>query len=339
MTATFKLRDGQPRGTVDVSASLPVIEEAIGRPNAGGEADAGRLVNAMTVDVEDYFQVSAFERYVPREDWSSIAARVEPRVDRILEMFDAADTKATFFTLGWLAERFPEMTRRIVTEGHELASHGWGHRRVTTQDEKTFSEDVGRAKRFLEDLGGVEVSGYRAPSYSINGSNHRWAHAALAAHGYRYSSSIAPIEHDLYGWPEASPDPFPVADGTLLEVPISTIALGSRNIACGGGGWFRLYPYALSRRFASRINAAGKRYIFYFHPWELDVDQPRVEGIDARTRFRHYLNIGRMERRVERLLADFRWDRMDRVFAGELDGVEALSTPDGLGTPPIAVSF
>ena len=335
MTTYSRAEDEASRHAPNVLRSVDGAE----LQTAQAHVEPNGVVNALTVDVEDYFQVSAFERYVPRERWSTIDCRVEPNVDCILEMFDSVRTRATFFTLGWVAERFPEMTRRIVAEGHELASHGWAHRRVTTQDEAAFSEDVGRAKYFLEDLCGVEVKGYRAPSYSINGSNYRWAHAVLAHHGYRYSSSIAPIRHDLYGWPDASPDPFPAADGALVEIPISTIALGSRNIACGGGGWFRLYPYALTRHFVSRINAAGRRYVFYFHPWELDVEQPRVTGVDARTRFRHYLNIGRVKPRVSRLLSDFHWDRMDRVFADELSGGNPVAFPGSSRTAFTAASL
>lgn len=272
-------------------------------------------VNAMSVDVEDYFQVSAFEQHVPRSAWDSTPLRVEANVERILALFEQRNVKATFFTLGWVAERHPEMVRRIVAAGHELASHGWQHIRVNTQQPAAFREDVTRTKALLEDLGGVPVTGYRAASYSI-GAGNLWALDVLADAGYSYSSSIAPIKHDLYGMPEAPRFAFAAAGGRLTEIPVTTLTLAGRNINCGGGGWFRLFPYGFSRWALRRINRQeGESGLFYFHPWEIDPEQPRPEGLPARTRFRHYLNLGRMEQRLQRLLGDFRWDRMDRVFA------------------------
>jgi len=275
---------------------------------------AGAICNAMTVDVEDYFQVSAFEQHVEKSQWSSIPGRVEANVDRILELFDDTEVKATFFTLGCVAQQYPAMVRRIVAQGHELASHGWEHIRVTQQTREAFRADIIRTRDFLEDLSGAAVQGYRAASYSI-GADNLWALDELAEAGYRYSSSIVPIHHDLYGMPEAPRFAFPAAGGRLLEIPISTLSLGGRNFNCGGGGWFRLYPYAFSRWALRRLNnLEAQSGIFYFHPWEIDALQPRVSGVGMKTRFRHYLNLGRMPTRLKSLLTDFNWDRVDRVF-------------------------
>ncbi len=272
------------------------------------------VTNAMTVDVEDYFQVSAFESYVAREEWDQIPCRVEANMDRILELFADRGVKATFFTLGWVAERYPALVRRIVAEGHELASHGWEHIRVTTQTPEQFRDDVTRTKALLEDLSGEPVKGYRAASYSI-GARNLWAHDVLADTGHLYSSSIVPIRHDLYGIPDAPRFAYRAAGGRLLEVPITTVHLAGRNISCGGGGWFRLFPYRFSRWAMRRVNRRdGEAAVFYFHPWEIDPDQPRRDDLDPKTRFRHYLNLERMYPRLQRLLDDFRWDRMDRVF-------------------------
>ena len=272
------------------------------------------IINAMSVDVEDYFQVSAFEKHVDRQDWDSIPCRVEANVDRILALFDAKGVKATFFTLGWVAERYPEMVRRIVTEGHELASHGWEHTRVTNQDPEAFREDVSRTRTLLEDISGKPIRGYRAASYSICSDN-LWAWDILAEAGYQYSSSIVPIRHDLYGMPEASRFPFRVAGDQLLEIPVTTIPIRGKNFNCGGGGWFRLFPYGFSRWALRHVNQKEDQPgIFYFHPWEIDPEQPHLEGLSAKTRFRHYLNLGKMHARLERLMDDFSWDRIDRIF-------------------------
>ena len=270
--------------------------------------------NAMTVDVEDYFQVSAFEPYVARSTWDKQECRVERNVDRILQLFDRHGVKATFFTLGWIAERYPQMVQRIVDEGHELASHGWSHVRVTQQDPIAFKQDVSRTKDLLEDLSGQEVIGYRAASYSIGASN-LWALDVLRETGYKYSSSIYPIKHDLYGMPEAPRFAFRPGDSDFLEFPVTTVKIGNKNLPCGGGGWFRLAPYTGMRWAMRRVNDVDcESAIFYFHPWEIDPDQPRQPGIDAKTRFRHYLNLGRMEARLDRLLKDFKWGRMDEVM-------------------------
>lgn len=270
--------------------------------------------NAMTVDVEDYFQVSAFEPFVRRDDWERLPRRVERNTARILDLFGAAGVRATFFTLGWVAERHPQLIRRMVAEGHEVASHGFQHTRVTQQGPEDFRADVRRTKALLEDIAGVPVTGYRAASYSI-GRDNLWALEVLREEGYRYSSSIYPINHDLYGMPEAPRFAFRVNGSDFVEVPVTTLRLGARNLPCGGGGYFRLLPYRLSRWAMRRVNQDdGQPCVFYFHPWEIDPDQPRQPGLNARTRFRHYLNLRRMEARLERLLADFAWQRMDETF-------------------------
>lgn len=274
---------------------------------------AAPITNALTIDVEDYFQVSAFAPYIPRSDWDRRECRVEHNVQRILRLLGQHEVKATFFTLGWIAERYPALVRDIVAGGHELASHGYGHERASDLDRQAFRNDIVRAKSVLEDTGGVAVKGYRAPSFSI-GKGNLWALETLARTGHRYSSSIYPIAHDHYGMPDA-PRFAHRTDHGLLEVPVTTLRLFNRNLPSSGGGYFRLLPYEVSRWMLRRVNADdGEAAVFYFHPWEIDPGQPRIDGIDARTRFRHYLNIHRMEQRLGRLLRDFAWGRMDRVF-------------------------
>ena len=272
------------------------------------------IKNAMSIDVEDYFQVSAFAPHIRREDWDSLPCRVERNVDVILGLLDEADAKATFFTLGWIAERYPQVVRRIVENGHELASHGYGHQRASDLTPAEFREDITRAKHILEDLGGVVIRGYRAPSFSINEKNW-WAVEELENAGYAYSSSIYPVRHDHYGMPDAPRFSHRIHD--LLEVPASTFRLFDRNWPASGGGYFRLLPYELSRWMLRRINQQDRQSaLFYFHPWEIDPGQPRIAGLGAKTRFRHYVNLNRMEAKLERLLTDFQWQRMDQVFMG-----------------------
>ena len=271
------------------------------------------ITNALTIDVEDYFQVSAFAPYIDRSQWDLRECRVERNVDRILSLLDESNTRATFFTLGWIAERYPALVRRIVDGGHELASHGYGHERVSDLSEGAFFHDIHRAKALLEDISGVRVQGYRAPSFSI-GSGNLWALDTLQRAGYRYSSSIYPIRHDHYGMPDAPRFAHQVRDG-LMEVPPTTLRMFNRNLPSSGGGYFRLLPYALSRWMLHQVNTQDSSpAVFYFHPWELDAGQPRVRGIGFKTRFRHYVNIGRMEQRLGHLLQDFHWGRMDHIF-------------------------
>lgn len=305
-------------------APVPVAVSAPAGPQVRPLGSGSAVVNAMTVDVEDYFQVSAFERHIAREDWDRLPCRIEGNVDRILALFDEHDIKATFFTLGWIAQRYPMMIRRIVDGGHEIASHGWSHVRVTALDAAAFRADVSRTKSTLEDLSGHAVQGYRAPSYSI-GADNLWALNVLEETGHGYSSSIYPIHHDLYGMPDAPRFAFrPEGCQALIEVPVTTISLAGSKLPCGGGGYFRLYPYAYSRWALRRVNQRdGQSAVFYFHPWEIDPDQPRQRGIGLKTRVRHYLNLRRMEQRLRRLAVDFRWARMDELFLDRRESTHA----------------
>jgi polysaccharide deacetylase family protein (PEP-CTERM system associated) len=275
------------------------------------------ISNALTIDVEDYFQVSAFAPHIARSEWNTRECRVERNINCVLQMLADHDTKATFFTLGWIAERYPQLVRLIVAQGHELASHGYGHERATDQTEQAFFTDIHLAKIILEDLSGMTVQGYRAPSFSI-GSANLWAFDCLARAGYRYSSSVYPIRHDHYGMPDSPRFAYEVRPG-LIEIPITTLRVLKRNLPSSGGGYFRLLPYVVSRWMLGRVNASDRESgVFYFHPWEIDTEQPRIAGISSKTRFRHYLNIDRMEGRLNRLLSDFDWGRMDQVFLDKL---------------------
>lgn len=272
--------------------------------------------NAMTVDVEDWFQVQAFAGVIDRTAWDGLESRVADSTAMILDSFAAAGVRATFFTLGWVAQRQPALIRRIVAEGHELASHGFGHERVHEIGERAFRADIRQAKQVLEQAGGCAVVGYRAPTFSISRALTPWAHRVLAEEGYRYSSSVFPIRHDLYGSEGAPREPHhPEPDG-VVELPMTTTRALGRNLPCSGGGWFRLLPYGLFRMGLRRVNSADKcAGIFYFHPWEIDAGQPRVAGAPLRSRLRHYTGIATMPARLERLLKDFDWGRLDEVHA------------------------
>jgi polysaccharide deacetylase family protein (PEP-CTERM system associated) len=276
-----------------------------------------RPTNAMSVDVEDWFQVQAFAGVIDRAAWEQLPRRVEANTDRILALFERAGVRATFFTLGWVAERHPALIRRIVAAGHELASHGYGHELVHAIGPEAFRADLRRAKAVLEDTGGVAVIGYRAPTFSIGRRSAPWAHAVLAEEGHRYSSSVFPVKHDLYGEPDAPRAPHRPDPSGVVELPMTTVRVGRRNLPCAGGGWFRLVPYALFRAGLRRVNADGTAGLFYFHPWEVDPDQPRVAA-GRLARFRHYVGLAAMEGRVARLLRDFAWGRMDQVFASAI---------------------
>ena len=272
-----------------------------------------RIANALTIDVEDYFQVSAFAPYIDRSAWETTPCRIERNIDRVLDLLNERGAKATFFTLGWLAQRYPRVVRDIISQGHEVASHGHAHLRASDQSPAEFDSDIRDAKQLLEDTAGVAVRGYRAPSFSI-GHRNLWAFDRIAAAGYRYSSSVYPVRHDHYGMPNAPRFPYRVSH-ELLEIPVSTARVFGRNLPAGGGGYFRLAPYALSRWAINRINQVDRRpAIFYFHPWEIDPQQPRVNGVGLKTRFRHYVNLSSNEIKLRQLLSDFRWDRMDRIF-------------------------
>ncbi len=279
---------------------------------------APKVVNGLSVDVEDWFQVGAFETTISRDDWDGCELRVERNVETILTLFDRAGVMATFFTLGWVAERVPQAIRAIVQAGHELASHGYDHQRVFTFDRAAFAEDLRKSRAILEDIGGSKVSGYRAPSFSIDART-PWAHEELAAQGYAYSSSVAPIAHDHYGWREAPRFAFhPVEGADLVELPVTTAMLGERRLAAGGGGFFRTLPYSFSRWAIAQVNREEARpAIFYFHPWEVDPGQPRVANAPLRSRLRHYTKLSAMEGKLEQLLRDFAWGRVDAVAAAE----------------------
>lgn len=278
-------------------------------------APGSAIVNAMSVDIEEYFQVGAFERTIRRADWETLASRVELNTQTVLDLYAEAGVKATFFTLGWVAERHPTLIRRIIAEGHEIASHGYAHDRVHSLSPEQFRADLRKTKAILEDAGGVEVIGYRAPSFSIGKAN-AWALQLLADEGYAYSSSVAPFGSDHYGWPGFPRFAHtPVAGAAMIEIPITTAKVGGRTVGAGGGGYFRLLPYAFSRWAIAQVNReAGQPAVFYFHPWEVDPDQPRVVGAPAKSRLRHYTNLGGMAAKLRRVLRDFRWDRMDRVY-------------------------
>lgn len=285
------------------------------RPGGSVNAPVNAPVNAMSVDVEDYFQVQALEEAVDRARWDDLPRRVERNTNFVLDLFEEAGVKGTFFTLAWVADRHPDLVRRIVAEGHELASHGMSHVRASEQDPETFRHDVRRSRAILEDIGGVPVTGYRAASFSI-GERNLWALDVLADEGYRYSSSIYPVRHDNYGMPDAPRFAFhPINGKTFVEAPVTTVQVLGSKLPCGGGGYFRLLPYGLSRWAMRRVNRAdGRPCIFYFHPWEIDPDQPRQEGLSWKSRFRHYTNLSVMGDKLRRVLRDFAWDRMDRVF-------------------------
>ena len=275
---------------------------------------SSRILNGLSVDVEDWFQVGAFENTIDRADWDMLALRVADNVGFVLDLFDACEVKATFFTLGWVAEREPAAIRAIVERGHELASHGYDHARVFTMTREQFAADLAKTRAILEDAGGAPITGYRAPSFSIDART-PWAHEVLAEQGYHYSSSVAPIVHDHYGWREAPRFAFrPVEGSELVEIPVTTAQIGERRLAAGGGGFFRVLPYAFSHWAIKRVNRRDERpAIFYFHPWEVDPAQPRVEGAPLRSRVRHYTNLSKMAGKLRKLAGDFSWGRMDEI--------------------------
>ena len=276
-----------------------------------------RITNGLSIDVEDYFQVSAFQTSISRASWNSLPCRVERNVDLLLALLDDHRAHATFFTLGWIAQRYPELVRRIDGAGHEVGSHGYAHYRATDQAPHEFYADIVRAKKLLEDIVGRPVPGYRAPSFSICSRN-LWAFDCIARAGYRYSSSVYPVRHDHYGMPDAPRFAHRLPNG-LVEVPLSTTQLYGVNLPAAGGGYFRLAPYSVSRWAIERVNTIDRRAaIFYLHPWEVDPDQPRVKGAPLRSRFRHYLNLDKTAPRLAQLLDDFRWDRIDRAFEAVL---------------------
>jgi polysaccharide deacetylase family protein (PEP-CTERM system associated) len=294
--------------------------------------DRAVVVNAMTIDVEDYFHVSVFDGVVPRHLWEGFESRVCANTDRLLALFDGYEVTATFFVLGWVAERHPDLVRRIVAQGHELASHGYGHRLVYDQTPKTFREDVRRAKELLENASGNPVLGYRAPSYSVTPRS-LWALDILIEEGYRYDSSIFPIRHDRYGIPLSPRHPYLLErpNGSLVEAPASTTRVGPLNLPVAGGGYFRILPYEWTRWGISRVNRFERRpTIFYLHPWEIDPDQPRLKA-GMLSRFRHYRNLAETEPRLRQLLSDFQFGPMSAVLKRAV--AASVSTHPALALP------
>jgi len=275
------------------------------------------MLNALSVDVEDWFQVGAFERVIARDSWERLPHRVERNSERVLALFDGAGVKGTFFTLGWVAARFPALVRRIAEAGHEVASHGWDHRRLFTMDAQGFRADLRRAAAAIEEACGQRPRGYRAPSFSIDPRT-PWAHRVLAEEGYTYSSSVAPVKHDHYGWPEAPRFAHrPLADAPLIELPVTTVEIGGRRVAAGGGGFFRLLPFAFSTWAIDRVNGEQRPAVFYFHPWEIDPEQPRVRNAPVKSRLRHYSRLSAMEGKLRKLLGRHQWGRTDEVVERE----------------------
>lgn len=275
-----------------------------------------RVLNGLSVDVEEWFQVGAFERTIARDAWDGMASRVEANTGAVLDLFAESGVTATFFTLGWVAERHPRLIRRIVAGGHEIASHGWDHRRVFTMDAAAFRADLARARAALEDAGGQAVTGYRAPSFSIDARN-PWAFDVLAEAGYAYSSSVAPVVHDHYGWRDAPRYAFrPLKDAALIELPVTVARIAGRHWATGGG-FFRLLPAALTDFAVRQVNRDGHGGVFYFHPWEVDPGQPRVARAPLRSRVRHYSRLGAMAGKLRGLIGRHDWGRVDAVVARE----------------------
>jgi len=272
------------------------------------------VTNGLSVDIEEWFQVGAFERTIARGDWDSLESRVEHNTGLVLDLFAQAGVTGTFFTLGWVAARHPALIRRIVAAGHEIASHGWDHTRVFTMDAAAFRDDLRRARIALEDAGGVAVTGYRAPSFSIDART-PWAHRVLAEEGYAYSSSVAPIAHDHYGWRDSPRYAWrPLADAPLIELPVTVAEIAGRRLATGGG-FFRLLPAALTDFAVRQVNGAGQPAIFYFHPWEVDPGQPRVRHAPLRSKLRHYSRLGAMAGKLAALVRRHRWGRIDAIAA------------------------
>jgi polysaccharide deacetylase family protein (PEP-CTERM system associated) len=323
------------------------------------------MLNLLTIDIEDYFQVYAFSKVIKYEDWGSYECRIERNTDRLLEILDHStqnskfstqhSPKGSFFVLAWIAKRFPDLIRRIKGEGHEIACHGYAHQLIYKQSKEEFRKDIRKAKSILEDITGDEVIGYRAPSYSIT-NNSKWAFEVLVEEGFKYDSSIFPIRHDFYGMPDAPRFPFIIylngnssyefsmlnfeskaaapqyrntatrqnsitpnselrTRQSLLEFPLSTVRLLRQNLAISGGGYFRLFPYPLIKKGLKRINEKEQRpFIFYIHPWEIDPEQPRINGLSSRSKFRHYINLDKTESKFRRLLGDFQFSTIKKLL-------------------------
>lgn len=271
--------------------------------------------NVFSVDVEDYYQVGAFAKMIAPVDWENYESRVVNNTIRLVEMLDRRNIKATFFVLAWTAERHPDLVGKIAASGHEIASHGYAHQAVYTQNEEAFRDDVRKSRNILREQSNQTVIAYRAPSFTIT-SKTPWAHRVLAEEGYRYDSSVFPIHHDLHGNPNAPSDIHRIETeaGTLIEFPPAIVKFWGQNIPAGGGGYFRFFPYAMTARMLRSINAKGKPFIFYIHPWEIDPNQPRIPGAPLKSRFRHYINLKTTERKLEKLLDSFTFTTLGDVL-------------------------
>jgi polysaccharide deacetylase family protein (PEP-CTERM system associated) len=279
------------------------------------------VINAMTVDVEDYFQASAFDRFVSRTTWFERESRVVGNTHRLLEFFHRHGVHSTFFILGWVAERFPSLVREIASCGHEIASHGFHHQLIYTLTPEQFREDVRRAKAVIEDAGGAPVRGYRAPSFSVVRSS-LWALDVLIETGHSYDASVFPIHHDRYGIPDAPRRAHVIerAAGSIVEVPASTVRVAGMNLPIAGGGYFRVFPYAFTKWAIRRANAGGEPAMFYIHPWEIDPNQPRL-SVGRMTALRHYSNLAGTLERMERLVQDFTFDTVTATLEAEAPAV------------------
>jgi polysaccharide deacetylase family protein (PEP-CTERM system associated) len=308
---------GEPRMTGQANGA------SYHRPGASPDRfeTAAPIVNALSVDVEDYYQVGAFARRIARGDWDGYPSRVEANTEVLLDLFDGARVRATFFVLGWIAERHPDLVSAIAARGHEVASHGYSHTDVRSQSPAAFRADVRRTRALLEDISGTAVRGYRAANFSI-GRDSDWAFAVLEEEGYAYSSSVYPMWHDQKVIQLRRRGPFtPEPAAELLEIPLTTVPLLGLDLPCSGGGYFRLLPYGVSRWALRRVNRRERRpFIFYLHPWEIDPKQPRITGLPLKSRLRHYVNLARVKERLRRLLEEFRWDRVDKVFLADAAG-------------------
>jgi polysaccharide deacetylase family protein (PEP-CTERM system associated) len=291
-----------------------------------GHSVTSTTTNAFSVDVEDYYQVQSLASVYPMTRWESCESRVERNTDSILDLLAETKAKGTFFVLGWIAERHPNLMRRIAAAGHELGSHGYCHARVDGQTPEQFREDVRKARGIVEDIAGASVRGYRAATFSV-GPSTPWAWPILEEEGFAYSSSVYPVARDLYSFPDAPREPYRPADTTaLVEIPIATIRLAKRNWPGGGGGYFRILPYELSRAAIARVNRVERRpAVFYIHPWEVDPDQPRAYGAPLKSRLRHYANLSTTRAKLSRLTRDFSWDRIDNVF--DVGGPAPIGSP------------
>ncbi|WP_221931754.1 XrtA system polysaccharide deacetylase [Thalassomonas sp. M1454] len=271
----------------------------------------------LTVDVEDYFQVSAFENIVDRASWDSLEHRVEHNTHKVLDLFNEHNAKATFFVLGWVAKRYPSIIKRIVDDGHELASHGYGHQRLTTLTQQQAFTDIEQSKQILEDTSGQLITGYRAPSFSINSSN-TWIYDILKQLNFRYSSSTYPINHDLYGEPSWPRTAYQTKQG-ILEIPVSTLKLASKNYPIAGGGYYRLLPYWLNKQAINHfVKNEMQPYMFYFHPWEIDPKQPRFKQASNKSKIRHYTNLNIMEGKIVKLLECFNWQSVSDAYQEQI---------------------